>query len=73
MIKKFTYVEKNENDPLTHTEWNNLAQDVDAAVNAINNGAGGGGGSDSHIIFDEHSESNPEGKGNLTIETTVLD
>lgn len=36
MTKKFTYVQKNSGDALTHTEWNNLAQDVEAAVNEIN-------------------------------------
>lgn len=41
MTKKFTYSEKHAGDQLTHTEWNNLAQDVDAAVDAINNGGSG--------------------------------
>lgn len=41
MQKHYTYSAKAEGDPLTHTEWNNLAQDVDAAVEAINQGASG--------------------------------
>jgi hypothetical protein len=45
MTKKFTYQEKFTGDALTASEWNNLAQDVDAAVDAINNGGVGGGSS----------------------------
>ena len=68
MTKKYTYTAKSTGDSLTAAEWNNLAQDVDAAVNAINSGAGSGGGSsDSHISFDA------TGKHNLTIETTAAD
>ena len=43
MTKKFTYTQKSTGDALSATEWNNLAQDVDAAVDAIN--AGGAGSS----------------------------
>lgn len=42
MTKKFTYTQKNTGDALSATEWNNLAQDVDAAVDAINAGSVGG-------------------------------
>lgn len=65
MEKKFTYTQKNTGDQLTAAEWNNLAQDVDAAVTAINNG--GAGGSDSHMVFDSAD------KHNLTIQTTAED
>ena len=66
MTKKFTYIPKQTGSQLTATEWNNLAQDVDAAVNAINNGSIGGG-SDSHVSFDS------TGKHNLNITTTAED
>lgn len=39
MQKHFIYSAKAEGDELSHTEWNNLAQDVDAAVDAINQSA----------------------------------
>lgn len=42
MEKKYTYIEKSNGQTLTATEWNNLAQDVDAAVDAINANAGSG-------------------------------
>lgn len=45
MTKKFTYTQKSTGDALSATEWNNLAQDVDAAVDAINAGSVGGGSS----------------------------
>ena len=38
MTKNFTYIQKTTGDTLSAAEWNNLAQDVDAAVDAINNG-----------------------------------
>lgn len=46
MTKKFTYTEKQNGSTLSAAEWNNLAQDVDAAVDAINNGGVGGGSSE---------------------------
>jgi len=64
MTKNFTYSEKHNGDQLNASEWNSLAQDVDAAVDAINNGIGG---SDPHIVFDSAD------KHNLTIETTLSD
>ena len=69
MTKKFTYVEKQEGDALTAAEWNNLAQDVSAAVDSINNPViyqPTGNGSD-HIVFDSAD------KHNLTISTTAED
>ena len=66
MTKKFTYVEKQEGDALTAAEWNNLAQDVDAAVDSINSPSAGNGG-DPHITFDSAD------KHNLTIFTTAED
>ena len=48
MTKNYIYSEKHTGDQLSATEWNNLAQDVSAAVDAINNGAvGSGSGSSS--------------------------
>ena len=73
MTKNFTYVEKHSGDPLSHTEWNNLAQDVDALVTGVNNGTIGGssqGGTDPHVSFDEVANG---GKNNLTIATTAED
>ena len=69
MTKKYTYSEKSNGQTLSAEEWNNLAQDVDAAVNAITNiqNNSSGGSADPHIIFDS------EGKHNLTIKTTVND
>lgn len=46
MTKKFTYVAKQTGDALSATEWNNLAQDVDAAVDAINSNSNNGGSSE---------------------------
>jgi hypothetical protein len=65
MTKKFTYTQKNTGDALSATEWNNLAQDVDAAVDAINAGGVGGGNSsvDSYLYMND--------KGNLCLETTA--
>lgn len=51
MTKKYTYVAKQTGDQLSATEWNNLAQDVDAAVDAINNGGTSGGGSSEYITL----------------------
>lgn len=45
MTKHFTYTEKQANGTLSHTEWNNLAQDVEAAVDAINSSANNSGNS----------------------------
>lgn len=70
MTKKFTYQEKFTGDALTASEWNNLAQDVDAAVDAINNGGVGGGGS---VTVDPHVSFDSEGKHNLNITTTAED
>lgn len=64
MTKKFTYTQKNTGDSLTATEWNNLAQDVDAAVDAINNGGVGGGTDMSSYLY-------MNDKGNLCLETTA--
>lgn len=64
MTKKFTYTQKNTGDSLTATEWNNLAQDVDAAVDAINNGGVGGGADMSSYLY-------MNDKGNLCLETTA--
>ena len=75
MTKKYTYVQKQNGDVLSADEWNNLAQDVSNAVDAINDGAGSGSGSatpvviegDSHVTFDSAN------KHNLTIATTAAD
>jgi hypothetical protein len=63
MTKKFTYSEKHAGDQLTHTEWNNLAQDVDAAVDAINN-VGGGTAS---TVIDTNGVISVSSKGNVTV------
>jgi hypothetical protein len=58
MTKNFTYVQKSTGDTLSAAEWNNLAQDVDAAVDAINNGGVSGGSIEGVSISD---------KGNLEL------
>lgn len=63
MTKKFTYSEKHAGDQLTHTEWNNLAQDVDAAVDAINNGGGG----TASTVIDTNGVISVSSKGNVTV------
>ena len=64
MTKKYTYTAKSTGDSLTAAEWNNLAQDVDAAVNAINSGAGSGGGAGLPNLY-------INSKGNLNLETSA--
>lgn len=51
MTKNYTYSAKQTGDQLSAAEWNSLAQDVDAAVDAINNGGVGGGGSSEYITL----------------------
>lgn len=58
MTKNFTYIQKTTGDTLSAAEWNNLAQDVDAAVDAINNGV-----ESSYLYMND--------KGNLCLETTA--
>lgn len=53
MTKHFTYTEKQANGTLSHTEWNALAQDVDAAVDAINAGGAGSGSSAIAVTQDQ--------------------
>ena len=65
MTKNFTYIPKSTGDSLSAAEWNNLAQDVSAAVDAINDG--GSSSSDSHLYFDA------DNKHNLNIVTTSED
>lgn len=60
MTKKFTYIPKQTGSQLTATEWNNLAQDVDAAVDAINNGGGAGGSSVADTVITISSKGNTE-------------
>lgn len=67
MTKNYTYSAKNPGDPLSAAEWNNLAQDVDAAVDAINNGGVGGGGSSVVTVTD----STPSG-GDATIDVAII-
>lgn len=67
MTKHYTYSAKSNGDVLNATEWNNLAQDVSAAVDAINNGAVGSGSSsnvNSSFLY-------MNDKGNLCLETTA--
>ena len=49
MTKHFTYTQKTNGDALSATEWNNLAQDVDAAVDAINSGSIAAGSGESNV------------------------
>lgn len=58
MTKKFTYTAKSDGDQLTAAEWNNLAQDVDAAVDAINNGSNGTGVVSTEIDVENSSKTN---------------
>ena len=62
MEKHFTYVEKSAGDPVSHEEWNNLAQDVEGAVNAINQGGGG-----TPAAIDASGVVSVNNKGNVTI------
>ena len=68
-MTKQTFTQKSNGDTLSASEWNNLTNYVNAAVDAINAGgnSSAGGSSDSHISFDS------TGKHNLTIETTAAD
>lgn len=66
MTKKFTYTQKSNGDSLSATEWNNLAQDVSAAVDAINAGAISGGDSSSATI-DTTGVISVSAKGNVTL------
>jgi len=66
MTKKFTYTQKSNGDSLSATEWNNLAQDVSAAVDAINAGAISGGDSSSATI-DTTGVISVSSKGNVTL------
>lgn len=66
MTKHYTYIEKQNGDTLNANEWNSLAQDVDAAVDAINNGAASGGDSSEGLPNLYINE-----KGNLNLETSA--
>lgn len=69
MTKKFTYTAKSNGDTLTAAEWNNLAQDVDAAVDAINNG-GAGSGNSTPVAIDASGVISVNSKGNTTLSAT---
>ena len=75
MTKNYTYVQKQNGDILSATEWNNLAQDVSNAVDAINDGAGSGSGSGNTVVIegDSHVTFDSANKHNLTIATTAAD
>ena len=66
-INNHLYEEKSAGDPLTHTEWNNLVSDV----NAANSNAGGGTGNVTIGDASNNSHMYINSKGNLCIETTV--
>lgn len=51
MTKNYTYSPKQTGDQLSAAEWNSLAQDVDAAVDAINNSSTSGGGSSEYLTL----------------------
>ena len=65
MTKKYTYVEKADGDVLSAAEWNNLAQDVSAAVDAINTS-----GSSTPGAIDTNGVVSVNSKGNTTISAT---
>ena len=76
MTKQFTYQEKHAGDPLTHDEWNHLAQDVDAAVDAITNiqnNGGVGGGSSIVSATDVTESGDDDHKAAITITSGVTD
>lgn len=76
MTKLFTYQEKHAGDPLTHDEWNHLAQDVDAAVDAITNiqnNGGVGGGSSIVSATDVTESGDDDHKAAITITSGVTD
>lgn len=66
MTKKYTYSEKSNGQTLSAEEWNNLAQDVDAAVDAIttiqNNSSSG-----SSTVIDTTGVISVSSKGNVTV------
>ena len=79
MTKNYTYTAKNPGDPLSAAEWNNLAQDVDAAVDAINNGGVGGGGSSiisatdaTEVGSDDHKAAISIASGVTSVPTTTV-
>lgn len=71
-MTKFTQEEysKAANGTLSHTEWNKAATNINDLIDAAGSN---NGGSDPHLVFDEHSASNPTGKSNLTLQTTAED
>ena len=66
-INSHLYEEKSAGDPLTHTEWNNLVSDV----NAANSNTGGGTGNVTIGDASNNSHMYINSKGNLCIETTA--
>lgn len=66
MTKNFTYQEKQNGSTLSATEWNNLAQDVSNAVDAINSGSVGS----STVTVDTAGVVSVNSKGNTTISAT---
>ena len=71
MQKHFIYSEKQQGDLLTHTEWNNLAQDVDAAVDAINNGGNSGGNNGGSSPVTVTQDQNDVDKKIITIDNVL--
>lgn len=61
-INSHLYEEKSAGDPLTHTEWNNLVSDV----NAANSNVGGGGSSVVTV-----TDSTPSG-GDATVDVAIV-
>ncbi len=69
-MDKLNFSNKQNGDLLNASEWNSLASKVDEIVDEINTETGK---TDSHIVFDTRDQSNPDGKSNLTIQTTAED
>lgn len=73
MTKKFTYSAKANGDQLTADEWNNLAQDVDAAVDAINAIPASSGSSDGVVTVTDVTVPNGDATVNVAIASGVQD
>ena len=73
MTKKFTYTQKSNGDTLSATEWNNLAQDVDAAVDAINNQSSNSGTSNVTVTETTENVQDADKKAQVAIASGVTE
>ena len=67
-MTKQTFIQKNNGDTLSATEWNELTSYVNTAVDAIN--AGGNGGGNTPAAIDTNGVVSVNSKGNTTISST---